>query len=358
VTSGSRKASAAAYLRRVPAVVWLLWALAAAATVQLAPNPLYVAVVVAIAALVVQAHARDTPLASAFPMLLTVGVTFALIRLLLTVLTAHGTGGAVLVTLPHATLPRLLGGFTVGGGVELPVLARAAAEGWAIVGIVAAFAAFNAVVSHHELVQAAPRAFYELGLAVTVALAFVPSTVAAVRNVREADRARTGGVAIRRGRLVRHVVPVLESGMERAVRLAESMDSRGFGRDATQSETAAGWCGLGSIVLLAGCFIALVARARGTALALAALGFASLIAAVVLTSRASRRARYRRRHVEPSEWAFAACAWVAPAGVILASMVGDRSLTWPGDVLTLPSVSLLPLLALAALAVPALVKPR
>jgi energy-coupling factor transport system permease protein len=337
--------------------VWLLWALAAAATVQLAPNPLYVTIVIAIAALVVQAHARDTPLASAFPMLLTVGITFALLRVVLTVLTAHGTGGTVLATLPHATLPRLLGGFTVGGAVELPVLARAAAEGWAIVGIVAAFAAFNAVVSHHELVQAAPRAFYELGLAVTVALAFVPSTVAAVRNVREADLARTGGVHVRRGRLVRQVVPVLESGMERAVHLAESMDSRGFGRDATRGETAAGWCGLASIILLAGCFVALVARARVTGALLALAGFAALVAAVVTASRASRRARYRRRHIEGSQWALAAAAWIAPAGVVLAGAAGDHTLTWPGDAVGIPTVSLLPLVALAALAIPAVMRP-
>jgi small-conductance mechanosensitive channel len=146
--------------------------------------------------------------------------------------------------------------------------------------------------------------------------------------------------------------------MERAVRLAESMDSRGFGRDTTQGETVAGWFGLSSIILLAGCFVALVARARSTAAALALIGFGSLVAAVVLTSRASRRARYRRRHIERSEWAFAAVAWAAPAGAIVASAIGDHSLVWPGDVLAMPTVSLLPLAALVALAVPAFAKPR
>ena len=75
-----------------------------------------------------------------------------------------------------------------------------------------------------------PRAFFELGLVIVVALAFVPSTLAAIHDVRDADRARTGGKVVRRGRLLRQVVPVLELGLERAVTLAESMDSRGFAR--------------------------------------------------------------------------------------------------------------------------------
>jgi hypothetical protein len=75
-----------------PALVWLSWALAAAAAVQLATNPLYVTLVVAIAALVVQSHANRGPLGSAFPVLIVAGIAFAGIRLVLTAATTHGTG--------------------------------------------------------------------------------------------------------------------------------------------------------------------------------------------------------------------------------------------------------------------------
>ncbi|HEX7168958.1 MAG TPA: hypothetical protein VF230_18415 [Acidimicrobiales bacterium] len=341
----------------LPPLAWLLWALAAAASVQVAPNPLYVVVVVAIAGLVVQAHAADGPLTSAFPVLVIAGIAFAGLRLVLTVLTTHGTGDA-LFTLPEATLPRLLGGFTVGGSVEPAVAARAAAEGWAIVGIIAAFAAFNAVVSHHELVQAAPRAFYELGLAVTVALAFVPSTIAAVGAVREADRARTGGRPVRRGRVLRQVVPVLESGMERAVRLAESMDSRGFGRASTSGDVAAGWLGLASLLLLACCFVALVARATPAAAGLAIAGAVALVGAVATASRSTQRTRYRPRRLSPSQWVVALVPWVAPIGLAVAGQRGDGTLRWPGNELTQPSVSLVALTLLTALAVPAVLKDK
>src|SRR3954466_7968279 len=113
--------------RPVAALVWLLWAVAAAASVQLAPNPLYVALIIAITAVVVEAHADDGPLAGACPVLLTAGFAFAALRVVLTVATTHGGAPEdVLFRLPQATLPSMLGGFTVGGTVEGPVMARAA----------------------------------------------------------------------------------------------------------------------------------------------------------------------------------------------------------------------------------------
>lgn len=340
--------------RQSPSVVWLLWALAAAASVQLAPNPFYVTLVIAISAVVVEGHAVDGPLAGAFPVLLAAGLAFAVLRLVLTVLTTHA-GTDVLFHLPQATWPTILGGFTVGGSVELPVVARAAAEGWALVGILAAFGAFNAVVSHYELVQAAPRAFYEVGLAVTVALAFVPSTVAAVGAVREADRARTGGRVVRRGRLLRQVVPILETGMERAVSLSESMDARGFGHGpAKGADVAAGWLSLVALLSLGGCFVALVARSDGTALALAVAGGGALAGAVVAISRASNRVRYRKRRLTARQWAIGGVAWIAPIGLGVLSAHGDTTLVWPGPTFAMPGLNLVAIVLIGALVVPAL----
>ena len=47
------------------AVTWLLWAVAAAATLQLAGSPVYVVLVIAIALAVFEAHRLDTTLARA-----------------------------------------------------------------------------------------------------------------------------------------------------------------------------------------------------------------------------------------------------------------------------------------------------
>lgn len=340
------------------AVAWLGWALAAAASVQLAPSPVYVAVVVAVAFLVVSAHAVDSPLARAFPLLLTVGVVFGLVRVLLTAATTHTGVGAWFVT-PHLTLPRLLGGFQVGGPVEPSVVFQAAAESLAVVGVMAVFGAFNAVVSHHELVRSAPRAFYETGLILTVAVAFVPATVATVARVREADRARTGGRVVRRGRLLRLAVPILESALERALLLAESMDARGFAAaGATGADRAAAWCGLAGLAGLGGAFVALVARARVPALVMGGLAVAAVAAAVVVSSRRVARVAYRPRRMTGRDWRMVAVSLLAPAALAGLALAGEGTLAWTATPLHLPGFSPAVALALAALTVPAWRRPR
>ncbi len=341
------------------AVTWLVWAVCVAATIQLAPSPLYVTLVIAVTALVVEAHRIDSTLARAFPLLVVTGVCFAGLRVVLTALTTHTSGSAVttLFTLPEGTLPRIVGGFTVGGSIEASVVATAAAEGLAIIGILAAFGAFNAVASHHELLGAAPRAFHEPGLIVTVALAFVPSTLVAVSAVREADRARSGGRVVRRGRLVRLAVPILESGMERAVNLAESMDARGFARlPATPSDRVAGWLGLGSLLSLGATFVALVGRASMLAATLGLAAIGGLVAAIVLASSGARPTRYRPRRLQRLDWMTGATALAAPIGLAVIGTVGGSTLRWSPDPVTFPRFSLWPALCIALLAVPASLK--
>lgn len=345
------------------AVTWLVWAIAAAACVQIAPNPLYVALVLAISFLVVSAHKLDTTLARAFPILVGLGVVFAFVRVALTALTTHsptidGPPEHLWFTLPAITLPRLMGGFTVGGTIEGDVVLYAAAQAFAVVGILGAFGVFNAVASHHELVQAAPRAFHEPGLIVTVALAFVPSTMSAVADAREADRARTGGRVVRRGRLVRLTVPIVESGLERAVKLAESMDARGFARQPRgRSDRAAAWLGLVALLALGGAFVALIGRQSALAIGAGAAGVVALVVAVVLSSRSLGSSRYRPRRFTRLDLGIGVVALLAPLGLALLTTVGDARLYWTAYPLTFPSFSLWPALCLALLAVPVLVPP-
>jgi energy-coupling factor transport system permease protein len=334
------------------ALTWLVWAVAATATLQIAPSPIYVALVIAIATLVVTVYGLDTPYARAYPLLVGAAVFFAILRVLLTALTTHG-GPDVLFTLPSLTVPNWLGGFTVGSTIESPIVAQAAYEGFVVVGVIAVFAAFNAVASHHELVQALPRAFHEVGLIVAVGIAFVPTTITAIHDVREADRARTGGRPVRRGRLLRQIVPVLENGMERAVTLAESMDARGFARaGASPKERVAGWCGAAGMLALAGAFVALIARESTIAIALVAFGCVAVVGAIVLASAASTRVRYRPRRLTQADVALMTLVCVAPLAMALLSAAGDASLVWTASPLRWPTLHLLPAIALVALLAP------
>ena len=351
---------------RLHAMTWLLWAVAAAVTLQLATSPVYVVLVIAVAIAVFEAHRSDHTLARALPVLVGIGVAFATIRVVLTALTTHtGLPDTTWFTVPEFTLPRLLGGFTVGGAIEGAVVLDAAAQGLVVVGIMTVFGVFNAVASHHELLQSMPRAFHVPGLVVTVALAFVPSTMEAIAAVREADRARTGGRVVRRGRLLRLTVPIVESGLERAMALAESMDSRGFARlDPEPAEEVASWLGLGSLLALGGALLALVGgRSAGSdgaadlvAPALGALGVALLGGAVLLSSSATRTTRYRPRRLARVDAAIAAAVLLAPAGIVALDALGNDTLHWVAYPVQVPAFSIPVACCIGLLAAPRAVR--
>ena len=209
-------------------LAWLGWAIAAAACVQLAPSPVYVALD--------RRHLlggrRGPRTRRAVPARLPRARSRSVSRSVCSAsrsprsprTTASTCGGRCRTS----RCPTSSAASPSGGTVESSVVLQALASSFTVVGMMAVFGAANALWSHYELVQSTPRAFHELGVVVTVALAFVPATIESVRAVRDADLARTGGHPVRRGRLLRSVVPVLERGLERAVALSESMDARGL----------------------------------------------------------------------------------------------------------------------------------
>jgi energy-coupling factor transport system permease protein len=342
-------------------VTWLVWAIAVTVSLQLARNPLLVAITLAVVWLVVETHRRPGSLSRAFPVVLAMAVVFGVLRVLLIGLTtplADGSVSSALVTLPQATLPTALGGFSIGGAVSQSVVLQTAIDSLVVVGIIGTFGAFNAVASHHELLGAAPRAFHEPGLVLTVAMAFVPSTLDAATAAREADRARTGGVRVRRGRTLRLALPVLETGLERAVRLAESMDSRGYGRVRPQplDRLAVVLSGI-ALVGLASSVVALVGQSGGVAAGLAAVSVVALVAAVVLSGR-SAPTRYRARRLARRDALVMAGVLVVPVVLAVCTAVDVRDLAWDPAVLPFhwPGLPLVPAVALVGLAVPAAVR--
>ena len=303
-TSAQARVADRPRVRTWHAGVWLVWALAAAACIQLAPSPR-----VRRAGhrdrrrVAVSLHARPGPYARAFP-LLSAWACSSPSCACCSRWRRPTASGDVLFTTPHFGLPaaaRRLHRRRHRRAAGDAAVARRGLRHRRRDGV---FGAFNSVVSHSELVQSTPRAFYEVGLVVVVGLAFVPSTLAAIHDVREADRARTGGRVVRRGRLLRQVVPVLELGLERAVTLAESMDARGFARaGASPRDRVAGWCGVASLLALGGAFVALIGEAgtrrRGARPRRARSASA---AAILLASSGTQRARYRPRRMRRADW--------------------------------------------------------
>lgn len=180
---------------------WIVWSLGAAIATMTTTNPFYLALVFASAWVVHAAHHRIGPEARSFRIFLIVGA----------------------VTLATRTVLVFFGPVTAGS------IATAFLEGLRLAVLLTVFGAFNSVADPYGVLKLAPRRFHEPALAAALALSIAPRTIASVARVREAQHMRGINVSGWR-RVPALAVPVLETGMEEAVVLAESMDARGHGR--------------------------------------------------------------------------------------------------------------------------------
>lgn len=180
---------------------WIVWVTCAAIVAFTTTDPFYLALLVAVAWFVYAACHVPGPTARSFRVFLIAGLVAMGIRTLLVFL----------------------------GTIELGSVVYAALEGMRLAAILVVFGTFNAVTDPFGVVRLAPRRFHEPALAAALALAIAPRTIASVHRVREAQALR--GLSTARWRsLPALVIPILETGMEDAVTLAESMDARGHGR--------------------------------------------------------------------------------------------------------------------------------
>ncbi len=153
------------------------------------------------------------------------------------------------------------------GTVDASNVAFAALEGARLAALLIVFGTFNAVTDPFGVVRLAPRRFHEPALAAALALSIAPRTIAGAGRVREAQQLRGIRTARWRG-LPALVVPVLESGMEEALTLAESMDARGHGRGPRTRYRPAHWTPGAlavtlSAVLAAGAFLSAAWTGQG-----------------------------------------------------------------------------------------------
>lgn len=107
-------------------------------------------------------------------------------------------------------------------------VAYAGLEGLRLGTLLVLFGTFNSVTDPFRVLRLAPRRWHEPALAAALALSIAPRTMEAAAKVRESQRLR--GIEVKSWRtLPALAVPVLATGMEDAVTLAESMDARGHG---------------------------------------------------------------------------------------------------------------------------------
>ena len=177
--------------------------------------------------------------------------------------------------------------------------------------------AANSLANPRRLLKSLPPALYEVGAAVVVALTLFPQLAESIGRVRRARRLR--GDTGRNARALRAVViPVMEDALERSMRLAASMDARGYGRKGAAGRRSRTLSGALLLVGLMGVCVGVYATADLTAPRLLAApvlvtGFAVAGVGFWLSGRTVGHTRYRPDPWHGWEWVTAGCGVVAAA---------------------------------------------
>ena len=343
--------------RRVPRILhpiaWWIWALGLATAVSRTTNPLLLLVVLAVLGLVVGSRRGEAPWARAFKYYLVLAFTVVAIRVVFRTVFGGDIDARtmhVLFTLPHVPLPSWAAGVQLGGPVTLEGTLSALYDGMRLATMLCCLGAANVLANPKRALRVLPGALYELGVAVVVSLSVAPQLVESVQRVRRARKLRGSPANWRHG-LRTIAIPVLEDALERSLRLAAAMDSRGYGRTAAASRRSRHATG---VFMLAG-MCGLCAGAYGLldASAPALLGVPTLVAGAVLSfvglaigGRRVRRTQYRPDPWKLPEWIVALCGVIPAAGLMAGIGYGALSVNPSTDPLAWPTLPLVPFVAI------------
>ncbi len=365
VTGRTRRWSLVGH-RRVPRtlhpVAWWLWAIGLATATSQTTNPLLLLLVLAVLGIVVANRRGDAPWARAFKYYLYLALVVVVIWVAFRSIFGGDIDAAtmhVLFTLPHIPLPSWAAGVQLGGPVTLEGTVAALYGGLRLGTLLCCIGAANALANPKRALRVLPGALYELGVAVVVALSVAPQLVESAQRVNRARKLR--GATHGRFHVLRSIaIPVLEDALERSLRLAAAMDSRGYGRTGTATHRSRRLTGL--LMLTGMCGLCLGAYGLLDGSRAGSLGFPSLLAGAVLCcaglvvgSRRVRRTQYRPDPWRLPEW-IVVLSGIVPAAVFIAAATvaslnpSTQPLVWP----TLPVV---PALAVLFAAIPAVAAP-
>lgn len=181
---------------------------------------------VGIAAVFVKKRREEGPWGSSFKWSLVAGLYLLVIRLITGILIGVPRPGNTLFTVPRVDLPSWLPGIRIGGAVTLERLSSSLQEGLIIASVIALFGAANSVTSPRKLLRTLPTSLYQVGVALTIATTVLPQLVSSISRIRSAQFLRNG----KRVRISSIALPLLEESLSRAIHLAQSMESRGYGQ--------------------------------------------------------------------------------------------------------------------------------
>jgi energy-coupling factor transport system permease protein len=354
--------------RRVPRnlhpIAWWIWALGLAVAATHTTDPVLLLLVLGVLAFVVANRRSEAPWARAFKYYLLLALTVVAIRVVFRSVfggTADPEDLTVLFRLPHLPLPGWAAGVQLGGPVTLEGTVSALYDGLRLGTLLCCLGAANTLANPKRALRVLPGALYELGVAVVVSLSVAPQLVESVQRVRRARKLRGG--AQRGFHALRSIaIPVLEDALERSLRLAAAMDSRGYGRTGTASRRARRMTGAFMMAGMCGLCIGAYGLLDGSTLEPAAVpaflvGSVLCCSGLLLGGRQVHRSQYRPDPWKVPEWVVAASG-VVPAVVLLCGVGFTAvSLNPSTDPLAWPTLPWVPALAILAAGVAGVAAP-
>ncbi|MGA4508940.1 CbiQ family ECF transporter T component [Propionibacteriaceae bacterium G1746] len=300
---------------------WWGWAVGAAICASFTANPLLLALVVAAVLLVTVLRRSDAPWARSVGAYITLALVVIGFRVVLTALLGGSREGLVLFTLPEANLPDWMAGIRFGGPVTLNAVLAAAYDGMRLAAIVICVGAANALANPRQALKSVPAALNQVSVAVVIALSVAPQLIESIGRVRRARRLR-GGRSKGLGAVLAILVPVMEDALERSMRLATAMESRGYGRRLRAVPGALGAAVTALLLVgllgMVGATYALFSIRGAEVWALVGMGVAAamMLVGLHLSGRGQQISRYR-----PHPWHWQDTALVA-CGIAAAVVIG------------------------------------
>ncbi len=331
---------------------WLIWAGAASLPPLAGRNP-FPLLAVLLAVLGVRAawqgHGEQ---GRQWQGVIRLAVIFALVATAFNALTVRA-GTTELVRLPP-WLPLLA------GPVTLNAVVYGLLSGLALLNLVLAGALLGSVMDWSAALRLIPDRLLTVAVAGSIAIAFVPQTIAALREIREAQIARGY-----RPRGVRDaaplLVPLLHGGLERAITLAEALESRAFGAPPDTRGHLSAWRASAAIVGITAGITGgyLLATGRiGFAVASVSVAALSLLVSVRIGGVSAHRTRYRSPRLRRGDLAAIAGAVVAAGSTVTVMILNPEALRYePYPRLRLPVVEVWYLMSQAGLLIPAFLAP-
>ncbi|GAB3822607.1 CbiQ family ECF transporter T component [Tessaracoccus terricola] len=360
--------------RPIHPFAWWAWAIALAVAANSTTNPLLLMLLIGAACVVTLSRRGDNPWAKGFVVYLILGAAIVVVRVGFRILFGGGDGPTILFTLPQIPLPDWVTGIRLLGPVSLEAVLSGLYDGLRLATMIICLGAANSLANPKRLLASLPGALYELGTILVVAIGVFPQlgdSVVRVHRARKLRRAPAG-----RGQRARHkvvetiIVPVLSDALERSLRLAASMDVRGYGRQGTASRTERRWTtaiGMsGLVVVAAGVYLLLSRSAQGPSLGgLPVLPLGLLLVGTTVIALAMRRAgrTVTKSSYRPIRWSGA--EWLVVICGVTAIVVCEITRRGPDAAALVPAISpfawptLTPLLLLGVVvaALPAFLTP-